>query len=236
MITFVICDDNKHVREIIQTIIAKATMSYDFNYKVKLFEKYDNNLQEMINDTSNIKIYLLDIEMPGKNGIEIAKRIRKVDWDSIIIFLTTHEELELNVLKQRLLVLDFVSKFENYEAKIIEAINLVLNNINKNKILTIKTFNEIYHIKIDSILYICKDSYKQTSIIVTEKEKYEIYEPLYKIAEKLDSNFIRTHRACYVNTKKIKHIDFTKKEIIFNNGKRIYYLSRNYKKEVEKII
>ena len=236
MITFVVCDDNKHVREINQTIIAKAAMPYDFNYKVKLFNCYDKKLQEVINDTSNIKIYLLDIEMPGCNGIEIAKKIRKVDWESIIIFLTTHEELEMKVLKQKLLVLDFVSKFENYENKIVEAINLVLNNINENKVLTIKSYNEIYHVKLDSILYVCKDSYKQTTIIVTVDEKYEVYEPLYKVVEKLDSRFARTHRACYVNTKNIKYVDFSNRKIVFLNDATINYLSRNYKKELEGIV
>ena len=101
MINFIICEDNNYVREIYEDIISKITMPHDFNYNIYSFSKYDSKLKNIINTPSDLNIYLLDLELPGKSGIEIAREIRKVDWDSIIIVLTSHDELELRVLKEK---------------------------------------------------------------------------------------------------------------------------------------
>ena len=233
MIDFVVCDDNDYVREINQKIIIKATMQYDFNYKVLLFEGYCKDLKKKIEDTSKIKIYLLDIEMPGKSGIEIAKEIRKTDWNSIIIILTTHEELELKVLREKLLILDFVSKFSDYESKIIEAIDLVLNKVNSEKMITFKVENDHYQIKLNSIIYVYKDSQKEKTVIVTDNKTYELRESLQSLSLRLDSFFCKTHRVCYVNINKISHVDFKNKIIYFTNNTSTDYLSRKYKKDLE---
>ena len=47
---------------------------------------------------------------------------------------------------------------------------------------------------------------------------------------KLDKRFVQSHRACYVNRDKVKSIDFKNNIIYFNNGMKLDYLSRNYKK------
>ncbi len=120
MLDFVICEDNKNVRDIYKLLLSKILMPYDFNYRIHLFEKYDIKMANLINNNSNFKIYLLDLELPGKNGINIAQEIRKSDWDSIIIILTSHDELELKMLKQKLLIFDFISKFEDYEHRLYE--------------------------------------------------------------------------------------------------------------------
>ena len=99
MINFIICEDNKNVRDLHEALISKITMPYDFDYTVHSFEKYNNNLKKIINTPSNLKIYILDLELPGKTGLEIAQDIRKVDWDSIIIVLTSHDELQLKLFK-----------------------------------------------------------------------------------------------------------------------------------------
>ena len=235
MIEFIICDDNKYVREINQKIIAKAVMPYEFNYKVHLFSKYTKELNDVITNNNSIKIYLLDIELPGKSGIEIAKIIRKYDWDSTIIFLTTHNELELKVLKQKLLIFDFVSKFDDYENNIIESINLVLKRLDNGKYISLKVNKEIYNIKVDDIIYIYRDTYNQLSKVVTNSKEYEVRKPLYEIAQTLGTKFVRTHRACFVNKTKIKHIDFNKNIIYLTSNKSINFLSRMYKKELEMI-
>ena len=48
----------------------------------------------------------------------------------------------------------------------------------------------------------------------------------------LDSRFIQTHRACYINSDRKVKIDKTKKLISFDNGETIDLLSDTYKKEL----
>lgn len=236
MINFIICDDNKYVREVNEKVISKIAMPFDFNYNIYKFDKYTIKLKNLINTPSDINIYILDLELPNKSGINIAKEIRKVDWDSIIIILTSHEELELTLLKQKLLILDFISKFDNYEERLTDTINMIINKINNKKIITFKCNKEIHHVKLDNIIYVYRNSAIEKTIIVTNEDEYPVRESLSEIVKKLDVRFVRTHRACYVNKEKIESIDFKNSIIYFINDTSIDYLSRNYKKELRELL
>lgn len=230
MINFIICEDNKNVRDLHEALISKITMPYDFDYTVHSFEKYNNSLKKIINTPSNLKIYILDLELPGKTGLEIAQDIRKVDWDSIIIVLTSHDELELKLFKEKLLIFDFISKFDNYEKRLTDSINLVIRNLNCRSALVFKQDKEIYHIKYDNILYIFRDNTKNKTKIKAIDKEYYVRDTLTNVAKQLDNRFYQTHRACYVNLNNIKCADFKNDIIYFTNDDSIDYLSRNYKK------
>ena len=232
MINFIICDDNKYVRELNESIISKIAMPYDFNYTVYSFDKYNNKFKKLITSSEDINIYILDLELPGKSGIDIAREIRQIDWDSIIIILTSHDELELKLLKEKLLIFDFISKFDNYETRLIDTINMVLDKINTKKIITFKSNKELHHVMLDNIYYIYKDNFSDKSIIVTSNDSYPINESLNSFVKKLDDRFFQTHRACYVNINKITSVDFENNVIYFSNKISTDYLSRNNKKEL----
>ncbi len=236
MINFIICDDNKYVREVNEKIISKVTMPHDFNYNIYKFDKYSVKLKNLINKASDINIYILDLELPGKSGIDIAKEIRKVDWDSIIIILTSHEELELTLLKQKLLILDFISKFDDYEKRLINTISMVIDKIKNKKIISFKCNKEINHVKLDNIIYVYRDNSIEKTTIVTAENEYPVRETLTKIINKLDKRFVQTHRACFVNKEKIESVDFKNNIIYFVNDTSIDYLSRNFKKKLRELL
>lgn len=236
MINFILCDDNKYVRDLNETVISKIAMPHDFNYTVHSFDKYSIKLKNLINTPSDIKIYILDLELPNKSGIDIAREIRKVDWDSIIIILTSHDELELKLLKQKLLIFDFISKFDNYEKRLEESINMIISKVNTKKIISFKCNKELHHVKLDNIFYVYRDSSIEKTIIVTDDNEYPVREPLSIIASKLGNDFYQTHRACYVNINKIESVDFKNSLIYFVNDTSIDYLSRNYKKGLRDLL
>lgn len=236
MINFIICDDNKYVRDINEKVISKIAMPYDFNYNIYTFEKYSVKLKNLINTPSDINIYILDLELPNKSGIDIAKEIRKVDWDSIIIILTSHEELELTLLKQKLLILDFISKFDNYEERLTDTINMVIGKLNNKKIISFRCNKEIHHVKLDNIIYVYRDNALEKTTIVTTDDEYPIRESLSEVIKKLDSRFVQTHRACFVNKDKIESVDFKNNIIYFVNDSSTDYLSRNFKKELRELL
>lgn len=236
MINFIICEDNNHVREFNEKIIAKAAMPYDFNYEVYSFDKYNIKLKNLINTPSDIKVYLLDLELPNKSGVDIAHEIRRVDWDSIIIILTSHDELELKLLKEKLLIFDFISKFDDYEKRLSETINMIIKKVDTKKIISFKSNKELHYVKLDNILYINKDNDTDKTRIVTIDNEYLIRESLSSMIKRLDSRFFQTHRACYVNLNKIKTVDFKNSIICFTNDQSTDYLSRNYKRELRKVL
>lgn len=230
MINFIICEDNKHVREINENIISRIAMPRDFNYVVHSFEKYNIKLKNIINTPSDVKVYILDLELPNKSGIDIAREIRKIDWDSIIIILTSHDELEMKLLKDKLLIFDFISKFDNYEQRLNDTVNMIIKKVDVKKVLSFRCNKELHHVKYDNILYINKDTFTEKTRIVTIDNEYLVRDSLQNIVKKLDGRFYQTHRACYVNLEKIKTVDFKNNVVYFGHDKSTDYLSRNFKK------
>ena len=86
MFKFIICDDEVMFSKGIVKLIDTIFMKNNFEYTTTTFSGYNNQLEEIINDKSDDKIYILDIEMKdGISGIDIARKIRETDWNSVII-------------------------------------------------------------------------------------------------------------------------------------------------------
>lgn len=235
MIDYVICDDNKEMLKDVDEIINRVMMTTSYNYRVHKFERNSGELEQIIEQTGN-KIYIIDIEMPGTSGIEIARKIRSHDWNSMIIVLSAHNELSYDIFKNRLMILDFVSKFDNYKQELQELLNIALEGIGKSKNISFQQDNMLYRVPINDIMYIEKVGGDKKVVIKTEKENVVLSQSLSIIRKTLDDNFIQTHRSCIVNALKIKKVNFADNEIIFQNGERISYLSKGCKKELRKYV
>lgn len=230
MISFIVCDDNLMVRKNIENIILKKMMKNDFAYKTYIFDDYNDNFSKIINQKLPNKIYILDIEAPSNSGIDIARTIRRKDLDSVIIFLTSHEELGYMVLKSELLFLTFISKYDQYEENLEKAISKAIELIGKKLYIHLEDRGVVYTIPLNEILYITKDSQERKTIIKTDYTEFKLNKTLLEVTELLDENFIQTHRACIINKTRVRCVDMKKKFITFDDGSQITLLSDNYKK------
>jgi len=232
MINFIICDDDKNVVNKIKNIISKFMMKNEHSYKTHFFNDYNSDFMKIINSNMQCKIYILDIETPTRSGIDIARQIREKDVDSMIIFITGHEELGSTILRNDLMFLSFINKFDDCENRLIESIKKALKMFHKKNILKFKDGNTLYTISMDDILYITRDSIERKCIIKTDYAEIKTYKTLTSICNLLDDRFIKTHRACIVNNDRIIKIDRSKKEIMLDNGETIYLVSQKLIKEV----
>jgi two-component system response regulator AgrA len=236
MLNFIVCDDSTIIRENVNKVITKLMISTDIEYKTLEFNQYDKNFAQFIDKKGEKKIYVLDIEINSYSGLDIARKIREKDWESIIIILTAHYELAYDAFKNRLMLLDFISKFDNYEQNLYEVLKLALRASHIKKQLSF-TFNRMsYRLDFDDILYIMKDTPKRNTIVKTFSKEYLVSLNLSEIAAMLPDNFIKTHRACIINRENVKTIDFKENTITFVNNEIISLLSKTYKKEVKKYV
>ena len=236
MVNFIICDNEKTITESVKSIITKTMFKTNIEYKTYTFNDYDKEFDKIINTNLENKIYILDIEVGSKSGIEIAKKIRNKDWNSIILILTAHYELEYLAYKSKILLFDFISKFDLYDKKMTDTINVCVNNVLRDDKLKIKVNRKYEQIEFSNILYLTYDSYNRKLKIITKEREYETISTLKEIKKKLKGNFIYTHRSCIVNMKNVKTIDFINKIITFTNKTSIDLLSRRYIKEVKKYV
>lgn len=233
MINFIVCDDNKNILKKVKEIIINSMMNNDTGYEIHIFNDYDNSFKDIIKAEIPNKIYILDIETPTSSGIDIARKIRNIDYNSIIIFLTAHEELGYTILQKEFLFLSFINKYDNYENKLLKAIKTSLRKINTNKMLKYTKNGVVYTIPLEDILYITRDSVERKCIIKTEYLEVMISKQLKEIKEDLTSDFVYSHRSCIVNKNKVRIVDFREHRIIFNNDEEISLVSSIFKKEFD---
>jgi len=234
MVNFIVCDDNKAVRTNVVNIIDKLMMKNQLAYKTHVFDEYDESFYKIIKTKNSSKIYVLDIETKNSSGIDIARKIREKDIDSIIIFLTSHDELGYTILKSEFLFLSFICKFDNYEDKLESALKKALKILGKKNIIRFEDQGALYTIPADDILYITRDSIERKCVISTDYAQFKINKTLTEMLEMLDGRFKKSHRACIVNMDRVRVIEHHKRRIIFDNASTTDLLSSNFKKEVGK--
>lgn len=232
---FVICDDDKFFRKNVISIIESVLMNTNDDYKIKEFESYNKDFEKLI-DKKNTKIYILDIEINNSiSGIDIARKIRKNDWNSIIIIVTSHNELSYQVMKAKIMLLDFVSKFDDCNNELKKAIIKSVDLIGKRKILKIENKGISYIINLKDIMFIEKDTIDRKCIINTSYGKIVTNKTLIELEKELGNNFFLSHRSCLININNIRKIDW-KNNIIYFDDIKTDLLARDKKKELKEYV
>ena len=232
MINFIICEDNQSDRNTTRQVITKYMMKNEIDYKIHVYDDYDSSFINIINKTLPFKIYILDIETPSGSGIDMARIIRNKDVDSVIIFLTGHDDLSKVVAKKDFLFLTFINKFDDAETRLVNALDKALQVIKVKKAIKFKDGGVIYNINLSDILYITKDSVERKCIVKTDYSEFKVSKSLTEIIKMLNDNFVKTHRACVVNTKRIASYNKPKRVITFDNGEIVDIVSTRFEGEL----
>ena len=208
-------------------------MKYDIEYKVYKFPKYTNELSKLINETGDVKIYILDVELPGISGLEIASEIREDDDDSIIIFATAHPDYRDDIFYSRLSAIDYIPKQQLYQERLQNTIEYVIDKKYKNKSISIISKHNHCKILYKEINYIEKCQMQNKCIIhLVDGETKEVITSITKMKEQLGNTFFQTHKSCLVNLKNIKNIDYSNCIITFQNGDKTTLFAVATKKEL----
>ena len=134
MVNFIVCEDNKIILQKNVDIINKTMFNTNLDYRIYQFTSNTKDLQNIIKNNIDEKIYILDIELDNISGIDIARQIREKDNKSIIIISTTYVEYLPFTLKNKLMLYDFVSKFDEYEKNLSNVIVNAIKELDGNKI------------------------------------------------------------------------------------------------------
>lgn len=231
MINFIICDDHRVIRENIVKVVHEVMMRNKIAYNTHVFEDYDSNFIKVMKSKMPSKVYILDIEVPSGSGIDIARMIRQRDIDSIIIFLTSHDELGYTILKSQFMCLTFISKYDNYVGNLKSALKKAVKMAGSKQAIRFHDQGILYTIPLNDILYITRDSVERKCVIKTDYSSFKINKNLYDLKEGLNNCFVQSHRACIVNIERVVSVDGRSRIITFDNGETTDLLSASYRKE-----
>lgn len=205
----VVVDDEQHAIEVLTDHIAEMP-------GLTLLKTFTSPVQALteINTIDNIDILFMDIDMPGINGIELAKSLR--ERVKYLIFTTAHPDYALQAFDvqsdQYLLKPISFAKFalgiDRILKKEAKSASSDLSEGNKVDALYIKGDHKyaFSNIAIDEILYIkAMSNYIQ---IITKSETHTTYLTLKEIEKALEEHpFIRVNKSNIVAKTAIKKVD-----------------------------
>ena len=222
MVRIIICDDN---RTFLDRISADMESALDaLNAKAKV---YPYTQMESIPDSilSGCDIAFLDIDFEGKryNGIDIARKIRTVRKDTVIIFVTNYieyapEGYEVNAFRY-VLKSDIQKKLPDYLPEALSQLRT------ERETMKIQNGGELITIALADISYM--ESQQHTVIIHTPQKEYRCYKSLTALEEELqDKGFLRIHNSYLVN---MAHITkYTSTEAVLSDGSCLRVSARSY--------
>lgn len=89
-VTIMVCDDDRALQEILRCKIEKMCLEAEVSCRIVGCDSGEEILD--LRGEQAPDILFLDIQMPGKSGMEIAEELRKRHRDTILIFVTALSE------------------------------------------------------------------------------------------------------------------------------------------------
>ena len=114
--------------EMIERAVLYKTLKSRFGEHCEIYQAENGREAVRIHEEHKIQIAILDIEMPGINGIRAAEKIRETDRDCCIVFLTAFDEFSYAKKAITVRALDYLLKpYEENELLLVveEAMRIV---------------------------------------------------------------------------------------------------------------
>lgn len=234
MIHIAICDDSKQERQILAALFKRYQKLHATPLQIHIFQN-GFSLLDAIDQGKRFDITILDILMPGENGIEIARNIRASGTDTEIIFLTSSPEYAVD---------SYEVKAQNYllkpitEEKFFASIDSILAELDKKdtaSFIIYTTEKQYSRIRVSSLVY-GEVTHRTITLHLADQTMISAVMTFTEFQDILKAypDFIYPHRSYAVNMNYIQYV--TKSDIILTDGQKIPLSRNNYTKISEQFL
>lgn len=233
---FLICDDQPLHLDILERNLGNYLNAKNINYMCKRAETGKEVIKQFKQYEFNI--IFLDIGLPDMKGTDISKKLRNINKDVLIIFVTSYDNYKTEAFKQ--FAFNYIDKpinvdeFNEIMDKALEKINMRNYYINEHKKIKLETTDKVIELYFKDILYF--ESKGKNSLAYTYDNKKYLVKLLFKELENVldNSNFLKCHRSYIININKVACFNTTTIKLI--NLEREIPIGRKFKENVFSII
>ncbi|MBQ3182193.1 MAG: response regulator transcription factor [Clostridia bacterium] len=207
------CDDDRNYRELVLSYVKESEVFS--NCTIVEFDTAEELLAASSKDIP-FDIILLDVEMGEINGIEAGKRLRTVNPNCIIIYISSFPKYAIDSFDNE--PLHYILKPIDKD-KLFEVLRKAKNKINRlYEKYNITHKDGVISIYTKDILYI--EYYRKHLIFHCTDNEYETIGKVKDVVDRLEnSGFILINQAVLVNARYIKQI--SKLDITLNNNEKL---------------
>lgn len=208
----VICDDDSKMQEILQNKIERTCRKIGVECQIGCC----SSGEEVLGAPQAPDLLFLDIQMPEKDGMYVARELRRRQWDTILVFVTAMSEYvydAFDVGAFHYLVKPFEDeKFSQVLKKAVEEYERRKasrkdERVQQPKTILIRQGSISSAVPVDSIVY--AEVFNRKITLHTVNGDLEYYGKLTELSQQVGDGFYRTHRAYLVNLKYVERYDAT---------------------------
>jgi len=223
MIKIAICDDEIRIQNMLKGYIDRYSKEKSVSIDVVCFDEGKKLLESYSFDCT---IILLDIKLDDENGIHIAQKIREIDPEVCIIFVTSFSQFAIKGYSVR--AFGFLTKPLEYDVfcrELSAALKVVSLNDRQCILVKDRSNRKLVNIDITKVIYF--EVKEHDLMIISKTENISIRESISRM-EKLVSKygFIRCHASFLINYRYVQNID--QFSVTMTNGD-VIPISRNRK-------
>ena len=203
MIKIAICEDNTMYAKVISKKVSYFFWNKEIEVDISIF-----SVKEEIDSInySQYNLFLLDIELDNKSGIELGIDIKKFNPNAAIIYISQFYTYAISGYKARPLayILKGDSQFDN---NLKDALNDFINEkLLPREFIEFKNKTDRIKVILNDIVYI--ESFSRKLVIhFYKKDTFEIYSKISDMEEALSGKgFLRIHKSYLVNMNHVSKI------------------------------
>lgn len=223
-----ICDDNELQRGILAEMLKEYFRRIYQKVELVGYNSGDTLAADMEENELHVELILLDIYMPGMNGIETARKLRQFHCNAEIVFLTASAEHALESYEVQ--AAGYLVKPVDMD-RLAALLNQILwGGVELRKRIEIKWGRQYRYPYVSDIMYIEGTAHKSVLYLVDGSEIQTIAK-ISTLKGKIDDpHFLQCHQSYLVN---MNHIADIQQDIILSNGQVIPISVRRRTKTIE---
>lgn len=212
MIKIAVCDDEAAMCEQMKEMAAQILGQWKEPFDMACYL----SPQELLGNSYRPDLLFLDIQMPGLNGVELARKLKEQELDCAIIFVTVLEDCMLDAFEVE--AVDYLCKPVDKD-RLERALRRVLkrwkNTAGNHLFIQTKSWSR--KVKVSDIYY-C-EVINRKIYLHTKSGVIEYYGKLKETERQLGSSFIKCHRSYLVNLRYLQ--EYKEGSITLENGESL---------------
>ncbi len=249
MLHIFICEDEEVQLNYIKDMISEYVTCRKIDAQIAAAERTPESILKKLHEESPPALFFIDVQLDGceMDGFELACRLKSLNREHGIVFLTSNAPLAYKAFEYRLEVLDYIVKEPEYflretiSDRLSERLDVVFEKVDsrwdrKNK-KTILLFcgSKVTEVIIEDIILIQSVAGKHLTEVILHDHMITVREPLKSLYRQLGKDFIYVNKSCIVNRYKMKELDKKERFMHLSGGFRVEVSYRELK-GVERVL
>lgn len=223
LLSIALTDDDPSFLDTLSSYLEQYARENGVSFHISRF----TNGYDLLESKESYDISFLDIEMPGINGIDLAKKLRRKDERFLLIFITQFGNLAVKGYEVD--ALDFLIKplsYFEFRVKFGKAYRICQRKQKETILFTDKEGN-VHRMPYGEIRYVEVSGHDV--IVHTDKGNIEVYGSLKKILSELDSDsFMLINRFYLVNLEYVTEVN-VKESLVYLQDEKLQISRRKMK-------